>query len=241
VSLLLLVEDDVECRTALVRALSERGHVVLGVPDAMAALRAVLHDHPDLVLLHLVDDLDIAAVLKMLHTPTIVIGTRDAEPEIVRLLDAGADDYLVRPFGADYLDAHVRAVLRRAGGQQPHPPTVVGGLHIDARARVATLDGGVLDLTRLEFELLLYLARRPGEVVSRQRLLTEIWCETYGGSDKTVNVHLSGLRGKLGESAGSPRYLHSVRGVGVKLLAPMQPAARSITRSGRTKQRRSRL
>jgi DNA-binding response OmpR family regulator len=177
----------------------------------------------------------------MLHTPTIVIGTRDAEPEIVRLLDAGADDYLVRPFGADYLDAHVRAVLRRAGGQQPHPPTVVGGLHIDARARVATLDGGVLDLTRLEFELLLYLARRPGEVVSRQRLLTEIWCETYGGSDKTVNVHLSGLRRKLGESAGSPRYLHSVRGVGVKLLAPMQPAARSITRSGRTKQRRSRL
>jgi two-component system, OmpR family, KDP operon response regulator KdpE len=230
VSFLLLVEDDLESRTCLVRALTERGHVVLPVPDTMAGLRAVLNEQPDLVLLDLSGaHPDGLAVLRMLRAPrpvpTIVIGGREAEAEIVRLLNAGADDYLVKPFGMDYVDARIRAVLRRANGQQPALPTVVGGLRIDARARVATLDGGTLELTRREFDLLLYLARRPGEVVSRRRLLAEIWRETYEGSAKTVNVHLSGLRRKLGESAHSPRYLHSVRGVGIKLLSPSPTAS----------------
>jgi DNA-binding response OmpR family regulator len=97
---------------------------------------------------------------------------------------------------------------------------VVGGLRIDTRSRQATLDGSSLDLTPREFDLLAYLAGRAGEVVSKRELLTEVWQLPYGGPDKTVDVHLSWLRRKLGETAQDSRYLHAVRGVGVRLTAP---------------------
>jgi DNA-binding response OmpR family regulator len=152
--------------------------------------------------------------------PVIVATARDDEAEIVRALDAGADDYVVKPFTAAQLDARVRAVLRRSAGQPATDETVVGGLRLFAKARVATLDGTTLDLTPREFDLLLYLAGRAGEVVSKRDLLTDVWQVPYGGADKTVDVHLSWLRRKLGETADAPRYLHSVRGVGVKLVDP---------------------
>ncbi len=96
----------------------------------------------------------------------------------------------------------------------------VGGLEIDGRSREARLDGHLLDLTRKEFDLLMYLAERPGDVISKRELLAEVWRQPYGGADKTVDVHLSWIRKKLGETAAEPRYLHTVRGVGVKLVAP---------------------
>jgi len=97
---------------------------------------------------------------------------------------------------------------------------VVGGLAIDERARTAVLDGAALDLSPKEFDLLLYLARRPGEVIAKRELLSEVWNQPYGGADKTVDVHLHWLRRKMGETAEAPRYLHRVRGVGVKLAPP---------------------
>ncbi|NUS07808.1 MAG: response regulator transcription factor, partial [Nonomuraea sp.] len=135
------------------------------------------------------------------------------------VLDAAADDYVVKQYRAAQLDARVRAVLRRAGGSAPEP-LAVGGLRVDPRARTATLDGGALDLTPREFDVLHFLAARPGEVVTKRELLTEVWRLPYGGADKTVDVHLSWLRRKLGETAAEPRYLHTVRGVGVKLVEP---------------------
>ena len=169
-------------------------------------------------------DLDGARIMPMLRAvvsvPVLITTARDDEDEIVKLLDAGADDYMVKPFSAKQLDARVRAVLRRAAEPEPAGPVEVGGLSIDPRTHEVRLDGDELTLTPKEFALLLALARRAGEVVSKRDLLAEVWQQPYGGSDKTVDVHVSWLRRKLGETASEPRYLTSVRGVGVRLAAP---------------------
>ncbi|MGC4807889.1 response regulator transcription factor [Micromonospora sp. DT233] len=223
---LLLIEDDLTIRAPLARALRDRGHAVAAASTAMAGLRDALDDRPDLVVLDLgLPDLDGRELLRMLRAvsavPVIVATARDDEAEIVRVLDAGADDYLVKPFTAAQLDARVRAVLRRGSTPATQDPTlVVGGLRIDPRARRVSLEGEPVELTPREFDLLHHLAARPGEVVTKRELLTEVWQIPYGGADKTVDVHLSWLRRKLGENAQQPRYLHTVRGVGVRLAAP---------------------
>jgi DNA-binding response OmpR family regulator len=150
----------------------------------------------------------------------IIATARTDETAIVSLLDAGADDYVVKPFSVDQLEARIRAVLRRSESKRIAGPTVVGGLSIDMEGRVATLDGSALELSRKEFDLLAHLAERAGEVVSKRELLAEVWREPYGGSDSTVDVHLSWLRKKLGETAAEPKYLRTVFGVGVKLVDP---------------------
>jgi DNA-binding response OmpR family regulator len=224
-AVLLLVEDDAAIRASLGRAMTERGHVVHSVGSALEGLRAVVDVEPDVVLLDLgLPDLDGARIMPMLRAvasvPILITTARDEEDEIVALLDAGADDYLVKPFSAKQLDARVRAVLRRAAEPDPAGPIEVGGLSIDPRTHEVRLDGEEIALTPKEFALLLTLANRAGEVVSKRDLLAEVWQQPYGGSDKTVDVHVSWLRRKLGETANDPRYVHSVRGVGVRLAAP---------------------
>src|SRR6201994_4089985 len=226
---LLLVEDDPAIRTALMRSLRELGHAVNAVSSGMAALSGAVEGKPDVVLLDLgLPDLDGVDVLSMRRAvsdvPVIVATARDDEAEIVRVLDLGADDYLIKPFTAAQLNARVKAVLRRSGRSDEDPVITVGGLTIDTRSREVTVDGRAVDLARKEFELLLALARRTGEVVTKRDLLAEVWQLAWGGSDRTVDVHLSWLRRKLGESATEPRYLHSVRGVGVRLAAPVTSA-----------------
>lgn len=150
---LLLIEDDLTIRTPLLRALREYGHAVAAASTALGGLRDALDDRPDLVVLDLgLPDLDGAELLRMLRAvstvPVVVATARDDEVEIVRLLDAGADDYLVKPFTAAQLDARVRAVLRRsAGGGATEAALVLGGLRIDRRSRQVTLDGTPVELT----------------------------------------------------------------------------------------------
>ncbi len=222
---LLLVEDDPAIRVALIGALRELGHVVQGVSTGADGLRVATTDRPELVVLDLgLPDLDGWEVLRMLRgastVPVIVATARDDDREVVRTLDAGADDYVVKPFTARQLDARVRAVLRRTGEGRSTSPVVVGGLEIDRRGRSATIDGRAMDLSVKEFDLLLYLAEHADEVVPKRELLSEVWRQPFGGADKTVDVHLSWLRRKLGESAQRPRYLHTVRGAGIRLSAP---------------------
>ena len=224
---LLLVEDDVSIRGALIRALTERGHVVTSTSSAMAALQQIHQAPPDLVLLDLgLPDLGGYEALRMLRAiskvPVVVITARDDEATIIRVLDAGADDYVVKPFGGGQIEARIRAVLRRADAGRPEAPgaLTVGSLRLDADAHEATLDGVPLDLSRREFDLLHYLVAHAGQVVTKRDLLTHVWQLPYGGADKTVDVHVSWLRRKLGETAQQPRYLHTVRGVGIKLTAP---------------------
>ncbi|MDP9843797.1 response regulator transcription factor [Streptosporangium lutulentum] len=223
---ILLIEDDMTIRTALTRGLRELGHVVSSSPTALDGLRLAMRDRPDLVVLDLgLPDLDGAELLRMLRAvsrvPVIVATARDGDAEMVPVLNAGADDYVVKPFSAAQLDARVRAVLRRTG-DDPAPDTsvAIAGLRLDPRSRDAFLDGAPLELTPREFDLLHFLATRAGEVVTKRELLTEVWQVPYGGADKTVDVHLSWLRRKLGETAQNPRYLLTVRGVGVKLVDP---------------------
>jgi DNA-binding response OmpR family regulator len=223
----LIVEDDHTIRVGVVRALRDRGHVVSSAGTAMDGLKLAVGEKPDVVLLDLgLPDTDGGEMLRMLRAvsqvPVIVVTARRSEGEMVRALDAGADDYVVKPYGADQVDARIRAVLRRAGASAAprDRAATVGGLRIDPTARTATLDGAALDLTPREFDLLYHLAARAGEVVSKRELLTEVWQLPYAKADKTVDVHLSWLRRKLGETADAPRYLHTVRRVGVRLSAP---------------------
>jgi DNA-binding response OmpR family regulator len=195
----------------------------------MSALQAVVDDPPDIVLLDLgLPDVDGQQVLTMLRSvaavPVVVVSARDQDADVITALDAGADDYVVKPVRAEQLDARVRAVLRRGAPAAADREIVVGRLVVDPKARTVDLEGRRLDLTRKEFDLLLALAERAGTVVSKKELLAEVWRQPYGGADRTVDVHLSWLRRKLGETADEPRYLHSVWGVGVRLDAPTDHA-----------------
>ncbi|HET6212616.1 MAG TPA: response regulator transcription factor [Micromonosporaceae bacterium] len=227
----LLVEDDPVVRGALLRALGDVGHTVRPVGRAADALREVAASPPDLVILDLgLPDLDGADALRKLReicdVPVIVATARTSELDIVRLLNAGADDYVTKPFSSAHLAARIAAVLRRGRGAGPGDrraglhPIEVGPLVVDPASRSARLSGVPLDLTRREFDLLAYLAARAGEVVTRRELVTEVWRQEYSGAEPTVDVHLSWLRRKLGETAAEPRMLRTVRGVGVMLMAP---------------------
>lgn len=227
-AVVLLVEDDPSIRFSLNRSLARLGHVVRAVGTAAAALRSMAGPGPEIVVLDLgLPDLDGREVLRMIRgvsaVPVIVATARDDETEIVGSLDSGADDYLVKPFSAEQLSARIGAVLRRSGGPAAAGPVTVGELRIDLRTREVRVAGAPVELTAKEFDLLAYLAERAGTVVSKPELLSAVWHRPYGGADKTVDVHLSWLRRKLGESARAPRYLQTMRGTGIKLVAPDLP------------------
>jgi len=223
-----VVEDDPHILAAVTRGLTERGHVVHGAASGLVGLGEIVDRRPDVVVLDLglpdIDGLELLRMLRAVSTvPVIVATARDDEGDIIRTLDAGADDYVIKPYSADQLDARIRAVLRRVREDDADEPVRIGGLTLDARSRVAAIDGQPMDLSRKEFDLLWHLATRRGEVVSKRELLAAVWRQPYGGPEKTVDVHLSWLRTKLGESARSPHYLRSVRGVGVMLVDPDTP------------------
>ena len=224
---ILIVEDDASIRDALRRTLVDRGHVVSVASTGLGGLESALREQPEAILLDLgLPDVDGLTLISMVRAavsvPILVITAQDDDATVVRALDAGADDYVVKPFGSAQVEARLRAVLRRTASAAPPEVLTVGDLRIDTAARIVTLSGTAVELSRKEFDLLALLARRVGQVVTRRELLAEVWQQPYGGSDRTVDVHLSWLRRKLGESASAPRYLHSVRGVGIRLAPPRE-------------------
>ena len=225
---LLVIQDDVGCRQALIRDLSEAGHAVRSSSSG-EALADVATEPPDVVIVEL-DDSDAASVnyLRQVRgrcAAGVLVSSRlQDEAGITRLLHAAADCVLVRPFSTAQLVARVASLVRRVPRPSAREGLVVGGLRLDLRRRCASLGERLLPLTPREFELLVHLARRQGEVVSRQELLAQVWNQAYLGP-QTVDVHLSCLRRKLGETASAPRYLHTVRGVGVRLDAPADGSA----------------
>jgi DNA-binding response OmpR family regulator len=199
-------------------------HAVRSAGTALDGIRELSSFPPEIVILDLgLPDLDGRQALRMMRavssTPVIIATACDEESEIIRLLNAGADDYIVKPFSGEHLAARIAALLRRTMTADGAPVLRVGGLEVEVARRTARLDGVVLSLSRREFDLLAFLAARPGEVVSRRELLTEVWHQSYG-DDQTIDVHVSWLRRKLGETAAQPRYLRTVRGVGVLLDDP---------------------
>jgi two-component system, OmpR family, response regulator RegX3 len=150
-----------------------------------------------------------------------MLTARGEETDRVVGLELGADDYVVKPFSAREVAARIRAVLRRADAsvEQREGPLEVGPLRVDPDRRSASLDGDQLELTRKEFELLELLMREAGNVVSRERLIDEVWDVNWFGSTKTLDVHVSSLRRKLGDDSADPRFIHTVRGVGFRFAA----------------------
>jgi len=221
----LIIEDDQRIRELVTRVLSQDGYDVSGAGTALDGLQQIVGGSHDVVVLDMgLPDLDGAELLKMIRAitdvPVVVATARSDDRDVIRTLDAGADDYLVKPFSVEQLEARLRAVLRRSAADDGAAVIVVGDLSIDPGARVATLSGNRLQLSPKEFDLLLYLAERQGTVVSKRQLMAEVWRQPYGASEKSVDVHISWLRKKLGESAADARYIETVHGVGVKLVNP---------------------
>jgi DNA-binding response OmpR family regulator len=220
---LLLVEDDDSIAEPLVEGLNYAGFSVRhvrGGHDALAEPAA------DLILLDLgLPDLDGTEVCRQLRArttaPIIVVTARGDELDRVMLLEMGADDYVVKPFGFRELTARIRAVLRRGRPIAENPVAgtgteQVGALRIDRRSRRVSVDGRELELTSKEFDLLAYLAREPGTVCRREDIIASVWDENWWGSTKTLDVHVASLRKKLGDAG----WITTLRGVGYRLTEP---------------------
>lgn len=221
----LVIEDDQAIRTALLRGLTDRGYATSSASTGAEGLHQGLTGQADLIVLDLgLPDLDGINLLKMLRAvsevPVVVVTARDDDSSLISALEHGADDYVTKPYRLNQLDARIKAVLRRRQGEAEPDSILVGELEIDLKGRAVSLRGVEILLAPKEFDLLAYLAARPGAVVSKRELIAEVWQLAYTGGDKTVDVHLSWLRRKLGEDAHSARYLQTVRGAGVKLVDP---------------------
>jgi DNA-binding response OmpR family regulator len=225
--LVLVVDDDAAIREALERALRVEGFAIESAGGGRAALAAVARRPPAAIVLDVtMPDLNGRAVCARLRadglrTPILILSARDEVADRVAGLQAGADDYLVKPFAVEELVARLQALLRRAGeeradGPDPSAQIEVGDLTIDPAARTATRGGRDLELTRREFDLLETLARNAEIVMSRERLLELVWGYDWETDGNVVDVFVSYLRRKL-EAEGEPRVLQTVRGVGFTL------------------------
>ena len=216
--LVLVVDDEATVRQALERALRLEGFAVSTAAGGRAALEEVAARPPAVVVLDvMMPDLDGVSVVRRMRAdgvdvPVCILSARDEVDDRVAGLQAGADDYLVKPFALAELTARLNALLRRRGSDAAGP-LVVGDLVIDPRRHVVTRGGRTLEPTRREFELLEVFARHPGQVLSRDQLLSQVWGYATDVETNVVDVFVGYVRRKL-ESAGEPRILHTVRGVG---------------------------
>jgi two-component system, OmpR family, response regulator PrrA len=219
----LVVEDDDAVRTAVDRGLGVHGFDVSAVADAESALTAVARRRPDLMIVDVglpgMSGIELCTRLRSLDvdTPILILSARDQVGDRVAGLQAGADDYLVKPFSLDELAARLHALLRRARPSTPATAALSAGpLWIDLDRRAATVDGARLDLSRREFDLLATFAANPGIVLSRIRLLELVWGYDFDVDTNVVDVFVGYLRRKL-EAAGDHRLIETVRGVGFAL------------------------
>ncbi len=218
----LVVEDDRAVRDALDRALRAQGHEVRLAPDALRALQALRDDPVEVIVLDLgLPGADGLSVCRRLRadgdtTPILILTARDAVEDRVAGLDAGADDYLTKPFALDELSARIRALARR-GGDPPTPARLrFADLELDPGARRTHRGGRGIELTEREFALLTRFLEHPRLVLTRAALLEAVWGPEHPASENALEVYVGYLRRKL-EAGGEPRLLHTVRGVGYVL------------------------
>jgi two-component system, OmpR family, response regulator RegX3 len=224
---ILLVEDEESITTPLVEALRREGFDTAVSATAGESLGLAERVKPDLVLLDVMlpdgSGFDVCRELRARsRVPIIMLTARGEEADRVAGLELGADDYVVKPFSARELVARVRAVLRRvaeAGERKAEGATEIGEVRLDPARRSVSFKGAELELSRKEFDLLRLLIENAGSVVTRERLIDEVWDTNWFGSTKTLDVHVSGLRKKLEDDPASPRYIHTVRGVGFRLAS----------------------
>jgi DNA-binding response OmpR family regulator len=214
VTRVLLVEDDHDIAEPLARALTREGYEVDSAGDGSVALQTVLDVPPDLIILDIglpgMDGLEVCRLVRELRpqVPILMLTARDGELETVAGLDAGADDYVTKPFRLSELLARVRAMLRRSAP----PELVAGAVRVDEASRPGGRDERLLDLSPKEFDLLALLVREAGKVVTRERIMEDVWDVNWFGSTKTLDMHMSWLRRKLGD----PPLIATVRRVGFR-------------------------
>jgi two-component system, OmpR family, response regulator RegX3 len=220
---ILLVEDETSISEPLSAALGKEGFVPTIAETVADGLERFRSDRPDLVLLDvMLPDGDGRDLLRQIRaesrTPVVMLTARGQETDKVVGLELGADDYVVKPFGAAELIARIRAVLRRSSTPEADTPAVlqVGDVEMNLHRHAVTRAGRSVDLTLKEFELLRMLMEGAGRVVSRTDLIDEVWDPNWYGSTKTLDVHVSSLRKKLNDDPAAPRYIHTVRGVGFR-------------------------
>jgi two-component system response regulator RegX3 len=221
---ILVIEDETAISEPLAAALSREGFDPVVAGSVSEGLELFEKRSPDLVLLDvMLPDGDGRDVLRTIRetsrTPVVMLTARGEEMDRVLGLELGADDYVTKPFSAAELAARIRAVLRRAGDEPaPEPGSVLesGDVRMDLGTHEATKNGELLELTVKEFELLRVLLERAGKLVKREELVHEVWDPAWFGSTKTLDVHVSALRKKLGDDPADPRYIHTVRGVGFR-------------------------
>ena len=223
---ILLIEDEESISEPLERALEREGFDVTTAATAADGRRRLGESGPDLVLLDVMlpdgDGRDILREIRSTsRTPVVMLTARGEELERVLGLELGADDYITKPFSAAELAARVRAVLRRTDASSADVGEVLeaGDVRMELDKHLATQGGDPLELTVKEFELLRMLLENAGRVVRREQLIREVWDTNWFGSTKTLDVHVSALRKKLGDDPAAPRYIHTVRGVGFRFAS----------------------
>jgi two-component system KDP operon response regulator KdpE len=221
---ILVIEDDTSLRRALRTSLKARAFDVVESPTAEEGLVLVADDRVDVVLLDLgLPDLDGVEALRRLRTfsqvPVVVLTARDRQHDKIEALDAGADDYVTKPFDIDELLARLRAVLRRAPQASSTPALVqVDGLEIDLVRKQVRLDGDVVHLTKTELALLEQLATQPGKLLTHEHLLRQVWGRGYGSESNYLRVYVGQLRRKLGDDAANPRLIVTEPGIGYRWI-----------------------
>ena len=222
---ILVIEDDQRIRELVCEHLASEGHSVSSQSNGMDGLQKVTIENPELIVLDLgLPDLEGIDLLKMIRSitdiPVLVLTAREEEEVVLAAFEGGADDYVVKPVSGPQLSARVSALLRRSDSGK-NEKIVIGELEINLGPRTASINGTRMDLTTKEFDVLVYLASRPGTVISKEELHAAVW-KTPGGSEgRTIDVHISTLRKKLGEKPDDEnRYLHTSIGAGVKLESP---------------------
>ena len=223
-SRVLLVEDEPEIAGALASELRHSRYEVRVEHDGLLALAAADEWKPDLVLLDLrlptLDGLEVCRRLRARSSvPILILTARDSVVERVRGLDAGADDYLAKPFSLDELLARVRAALRRARIAAAGERLEVADLVLDARAHEVRRAGGAIELTAREFDLLEFLMRHAGQALTRQQIFSEVWGYDYLGESNVIDVYIRSLRKKV-DDGFEPKLIRTVRGLGYTLRAP---------------------
>ena len=222
---ILVVDDESDLREMLMRSFSREGHRVSGVADGRAAIERSSREHFDIILLDVAlgpgpDGYDVCRTLRGRRNmvPIIMLTALDSEADAVQGLEAGADDYVTKPFGLAELRSRIRAVLRRAGTRTLGDEVLrVGPITLDRAQREVTVDEEPVRLTFSEFELLDALMTDPGRLLGRQELLRAIWGDSAYRDPRAIDVHIRHLREKLEPEPDKPRYILTVRGAGYRL------------------------
>ena len=220
---ILTVEDDERIRTSVRLALEDEGWTVEEAASGEDALNAFTREAADVVLIDImlpgIDGFDVCrAIRRVSDVPIVMVTARADTHDVVAGLEAGADDYLTKPFAPKELSARIRALLRRARSADPSAPQMVfGDLEIIPEEGVVRLASTDVHLTKTEFRLLVELATNPGRVLSREVLLERVWGYGYFGDGRLVDVHIRRLRTKIEPDPANPRYVTTIRGLGYKL------------------------